>query len=257
MTVKFLIRKGVVKSLDRIIEEADRELIIISASMKPNDDTKRLLEKAKPKEIHVVYGKWELKPSERNFFTSIGITPIFRKDLHAKCYLNEKEALITSMNLYDYSQKNNDEMGILVTKRKDKQLYDAIYSQAVRWKDAPDETSISTAQKSRQNTKPKSTGRKTRTKPTATKARPGATQGFCIRCQTDVPFAPENPKPYCYNCYATWNAFQNPEYEEKFCHACGKQQTTSMLKPLCRSCYRKYKSVFQPIAYVDSDDLPF
>ena len=38
-----------------------------------------------------------------------------RKNLHAKCYLNEKEALLTSMNLYEYSQEHNDEMGILVS----------------------------------------------------------------------------------------------------------------------------------------------
>src|ERR1019366_9116125 len=28
-------------------------------------------------------------------------------ELHAKCYLNEKTAIITSMNLYEYSQVNN------------------------------------------------------------------------------------------------------------------------------------------------------
>ena len=46
-----------------------------------------------------------------------------RKNLHAKCYLNGKEALLTSMNLYEYSQEHNDEMGILVSVDHDPELY--------------------------------------------------------------------------------------------------------------------------------------
>ena len=30
------------------------------------------------------------------------IQTLFRRNLHAKCYLNEKEALLTSMNLYEF-----------------------------------------------------------------------------------------------------------------------------------------------------------
>ncbi len=37
---------------------------------------------------------------------------ILSQNLHAKCYLNEKAAIITSMNLYDFSQVNNNEMGV-------------------------------------------------------------------------------------------------------------------------------------------------
>jgi hypothetical protein len=38
----------------------------------------------------------------------------FIKDLHAKIYMNEHEALITSMNMYDYSHENNFEIGVLI-----------------------------------------------------------------------------------------------------------------------------------------------
>ena len=37
----------------------------------------------------------------------------FSKNLHAKCYLNEKKMIITSMNLYEFSQVNNREMAFL------------------------------------------------------------------------------------------------------------------------------------------------
>ena len=62
--------------------------------------------------------------------------------MHAKCYLNEKMALVTSMNLYDYSMIKNLEMGVLVVLRnktgffdssfEDDDLYQTIRNQAVR-----------------------------------------------------------------------------------------------------------------------------
>ena len=54
-----------------------------------------------------------------------GLTQIktsFRRNLHAKCYLNENEALLTSMNLYEFSEKNNDEMGVLVSEERRRPL---------------------------------------------------------------------------------------------------------------------------------------
>jgi len=50
----------------------------------------------------------------------------FSKNLHAKCYLNEDKMIISSMNLYEFSQQNNREMGILIdtANEPDKQVYE-------------------------------------------------------------------------------------------------------------------------------------
>ena len=128
-----LTRKGIVHHLDKIIEEADRELVLISPYIKADDETKQLLKnKMRATTIHVIYGKTELGPSEKSFLDSLGIRTSFLKNLHAKCYLNENEALLTSMNLYRFSQEHNDEMGILVSKHDDEELYEAIHRQAMR-----------------------------------------------------------------------------------------------------------------------------
>ena len=67
--------------------------------------------------IRIIYGKRGLKSDEREWIDSIpSIELCFRETLHAKLYLNEKQAVLTSMNLYQFSEKNNDEMGILVSK---------------------------------------------------------------------------------------------------------------------------------------------
>ena len=47
----------------------------------------------------------------------------FCENLHAKCYLNETAAIITSMNLYEFSQVNNNEMGILVDRLTDTECF--------------------------------------------------------------------------------------------------------------------------------------
>lgn len=62
-----------------------------------------------------------------------------------KCYMNEDEAIVTSMNLYSFSQQNNDEMGIYVKKKDDPELYNDILNEVQRLltisekKEKPDE----------------------------------------------------------------------------------------------------------------------
>ena len=96
----FLTREDIVYHLGKIIEEADRELVLISPYIKADDETKNLLKnKTRGTTIHVIYGKKKLKSSEKSYFDELNIKTSFLKNLHAKCYLNEKEALLTSMNL--------------------------------------------------------------------------------------------------------------------------------------------------------------
>ena len=84
--------------------------MIISPYLRIDDHTKELLE-GKEIEINVIYGKKDLKPKEKIWLDSMEhIRLSFRRNLHAKCYLNEDYALLTSMNLNEFSQVNNDEL---------------------------------------------------------------------------------------------------------------------------------------------------
>lgn len=51
---------------------------------------------------------------------------MFYEKLHAKCYLNEDVGIITSMNLYEFSELNNREMGISVDANIDYEVYKQI-----------------------------------------------------------------------------------------------------------------------------------
>ncbi len=61
---------------------------------------------------------------------------------------------------------------------------------------------------------------------------PGA--GYCIRCRSALPANPR--QPYCDRCYSIWNRYKNASYEERYCHMCGIEHTTTLLKPLCVTC---------------------
>ena len=134
---EFLITADISARLQKIIREADERLVLISPYLKLNPRIRELLEQKSRTKTHVriIYGKIELPPEERKWIDSVpAIELCFRQSLHAKCYLNEKEAILTSMNLHQFSEQNNDEMGIVVTNNlwddKDRELYNKISAQA-------------------------------------------------------------------------------------------------------------------------------
>ena len=83
--------------------------------------------------MRVVYGKNELQPEEINWLKELSfIRTSFCKNLHAKCYLNEESCIITSLNLYEFSQVNNNEMGVALSRTDDPELYREAYEEAQR-----------------------------------------------------------------------------------------------------------------------------
>ena len=133
---KFLTTEGIVENLGRIIAEADKELVLISPYISADDKTKGLLKNTKrATSIYVIHRKPQSERNRDNVASSFdmpGVKVSSIEYLHAKCYLNEKEALVTSMNLYARSQENNHEMGILVSKQGDSEVYEDVYREATR-----------------------------------------------------------------------------------------------------------------------------
>lgn len=123
---KFLNTSATNYFLEELIKSTNDKLILISPFLKLNNRIKELLEdKNRLKiDIRIVYGKSELKNEEINWLKELNyIRTSFCENLHAKCYMNETMAIVTSMNLYDFSQVNNNEMGILISKEDDLELY--------------------------------------------------------------------------------------------------------------------------------------
>lgn len=132
---KFLNTSAVTYHLEELIKSTSERLVLISPYLQFNDKVKELLQvlNLHKKDIRIVYRESKLQTDENNWLASqIGIRTSICKNLHAKCYVNDKEAIITSMNLYEFSQVNNNEMGIYFTKEGDPELFKATFNEVQR-----------------------------------------------------------------------------------------------------------------------------
>ena len=227
---KFLDTTGVSHELAQIIKNAKERLIIISPYLQISDKFREMLEDQDRMklDIRIIYGKSELQPQENNWLKSLkSVRTSICKNLHAKCYLNEKVALISSMNFYEFSQLNNNEMGIAVDKLEDTQLYNDINEEAKRLIRISEEIKV-TIEKIIPKEELSKNG-----------------EGYCIRCGTKIKINPEHP--YCLADYQKWKKFEDKTYLEKkgVCHICGAPNTSSMEKPVCMDCYKKNKNLFK------------
>lgn len=119
---KFLIGKELEECITNIIWDAGETLLILSPFIKLDDYFKDLFKKHinNPKlHIIIVFGKNEgnvgrsMSKADFDFFKEfMFISIVYVPNLHAKYYGNEFQGVITSINMYDYSFKNNIEFGV-------------------------------------------------------------------------------------------------------------------------------------------------
>lgn len=143
---KFLNTSATNYFLEELIKSAKDRLVLISPFLRLNERIKELLEdKNRLKiDVRIVYGKSELQPEEIKWLKELAyLRTSFCKNLHAKCYLNEEFCIVTSLNLYEFSQVNNNEMGVLIRRSEDSILYKDAYEEAQRIIRISDEIRIS------------------------------------------------------------------------------------------------------------------
>ncbi len=232
---KYLRTSSITAELETLIRDATEKLYIISPYLKLSDNIKELLnDKEREKvEVRIIFGKQELAPEEMSYLEGLSYVRLyFSRNLHAKCYLNENKMIIASMNLYEFSQQHNKEMGLLIdtSDENDRIVYDDAYK---------DITSI--LQNSEDFSYVKAPPKDSKTgKPKAKSTDNTESKGKCIRCGIEIKIDPMHP--YCSKCFSSWKKYENPEYEEKYCHICGTDHKSTIDKPVCYSCFKKYKS---------------
>jgi phosphatidylserine/phosphatidylglycerophosphate/cardiolipin synthase-like enzyme len=225
----FLSTNGISYQIENIILGAKKKLVLVSPYLKLSKLLLERLTDASDKDIaiKIIYGKSELNPKELEQLNSLKNVELYYFDnLHAKCYFNESKMVITSMNMYEFSEKNNREMGILIDRIADNNIFDAAVEETASILKAskPVATSIKEL---------KSESKKTNfAKPKKEKSKH---KGYCIRCKDKIEY--DILKPYCYECYQSWAVYENDYYIEDYCHCCGKSHDTSMDKPECYKCY--------------------
>ncbi|MFD0991636.1 phospholipase D family protein [Tenacibaculum geojense] len=231
---EFLTTNGTSYHIEKIITGAKKKLILVSPYLQISKTFyERLLDASKRNvSIKIIYGKDELKPNEKNSLAELkNLELLYFENLHAKCYFNEQEMVITSMNMYEFSEKNNREMGVYVTRNNDKNLFENAVNETLSIIQSSEIIQLSKTKRKLFQPKNKTSNG------TNKKAKPK--RGYCIRCKERIEYDVE--KPYCWDCFATWSQFENTEYEENVCHSCGEFESTSMIKPECYDCYKENK----------------
>ncbi len=247
--VEFLNKDKAYGEIVEIVSKATSKVVLITPYIKVPDD---LLERLKYMDgkgvrIVVICREKDLKTEARNELRKLKNLELrFDEDLHAKCFYNENNMVITSLNLLESSERKNREMGVLLSSEKDLNVFkdalneaefivsnakkDSLIGSLVRGivreaKSAMNSTTEDIVEKPKTSRRIKTTSRTKR-------------EGHCIRCNKNIPYNPE--KPYCLNCARLWKKSGSyVDSKEKYCHMCGKQppKPTTMEYPICGSCY--------------------
>jgi hypothetical protein len=264
----FLTASGTNLALEKLINDAENQLVLVSPFIKLHDRLKDALRRKADQynlTINLLFGKNEsskdqsLNANDLIFFMEFpNISISYKKNLHAKYYANEKEGIVTSMNLYDYSQNSNIEVGIQCYHNLQGRITGTIANQFTggedvgikAWQYFTDLIKHADVLFKREpqfeNTllglKKKYTGSiitANKLGNTSTTSRIGyenkkSERGYCIRCKH--PIMLNIQKPYCDKCYSSWNQYKNPNYKEKYCHVTGMQSlgSTTMQSPVIK-----------------------
>jgi hypothetical protein len=107
---EFLTTRGTTHHLEQIIQNAERHLTLITPYLQFSTHVLSRLKLAEAQgiEIDLVCRTDELKTDQRDKLIGLRRLSLYSlENLHAKCYANEHNVLVSSMNLYQHSENNN------------------------------------------------------------------------------------------------------------------------------------------------------
>ncbi|MCX6683651.1 MAG: phospholipase D-like domain-containing protein [Methanoregula sp.] len=238
---KFSTTNGVSAAIDELVKSARKRLFLISPYIQISKNLRSLIKEADRQpliDIKVICRKdsnWS--PDDISFLQDLENAKLKSiEGLHAKIYLNESTAIITSMNLYLHSQQNNKEVGLIFDAVEDKVMYDQIFLEVTRLIEDADKIQYKVTLEKEQPVinKPEKAKEKPFIKVTSPQI---SNKGYCIRCRAEIPLNPD--EPLCSKDLKSWARWGKREYPEKYCHICGKESEQSVAKPVCISCYKK------------------
>lgn len=129
--IEYLTTTGLSHRLEELIKDSKKEIILVSPYVQLNKRIRELLVERKKAGvvIKIVCRVQDLREDLAEVASQI----FDRPSLHAKCYLNNNAALVGSLNLYAFSQVNNDEMGFYIENEGyGKEAYEKIKDEANR-----------------------------------------------------------------------------------------------------------------------------
>ena len=133
MAAEFLSPVGTSYQIDRLISEANNEIVFFAPVLKLHESVILRFQQADQRNVRItlVYGKERNQTRGQRWFKEYKNLRILHHDkLNTFLFRNEKELILTSMGLADLSGSQHSNMGLLISKLRDRKAYeDGIYEQ--------------------------------------------------------------------------------------------------------------------------------
>ena len=284
---------NLVEKIENIIWTAEKKLMIVSPFIKLDDHFEKIFEKliSKPNlQITIVFGKNEnnflksFKSNDLDFFKKFpNLSILYSKDLHAKYYGNEKEGIITSINLVGYSFDNNIEFGVhykqnilnKINKNADSDAWDTcwniareksdvifikrpVFKKKLLSKEYVKSVVLHDFSDTRSNLnneiilddfkdflEEKDIMNEKPTRAVVSKEKHNDKTGYCIRTGKSIPLNID--KPFSKNAFKKWDLYRDVEYPEKYCHFSGEKSfgNTCFSFPILEKNFKKYLKLIE------------
>lgn len=107
--------------ISTLIREANTKFIAVSPYIDISDWKKMIVNITQAIERGVTFEVFfrEIKDKDYNLLSELGVKLYKIKGLHTKLYFNEKDAVVTSMNLYEYSDLHSIDMALYFSQPED------------------------------------------------------------------------------------------------------------------------------------------
>lgn len=208
--------------LEEMIQETKKWLIIVSPFVRISGRIKSYLETLIKRRVKIILvyktndentKSQNIVPDDYEWLINNNIQVNSCRNLHAKCYINEKYALVTSMNLHSSSLVNNFEMGVIFKACDNYEMYEYILKDVLNIN--CDGVSIKFDYEKYNN------------------------RGFCIRTGVEIPFNID--KPMCDEAWNEWCEIGDPNIPENYCHYSGEKSNgeTSVRYPIKYEYFRE------------------
>lgn len=246
-----------------IIEKAKTEILLASPYIKLHARIKDALKKKIDNpDMHVIvlFGKNEnalhksINQDDFEFLKEFpNIAILHEERLHAKFYGNDDQFILSSMNLYEFSQNNNIEFGVR-EKRKvffkndidsstEEFISDILSNADILFERVPEfekaMLGIASKYKSSKVEIDKLSKLLHNQIQTGSDRKMNQKRAFCIRTRESIPFNVK--QPYSDKAFQTWSKFGDDQYPEKYCHFTGEDSDgeTCMARPILRKNWKE------------------
>ena len=133
MAAEFLSSVGTSYQIDRLISEATNEIVFLVPAMKLHESVILKFQQADQRNVRItlLYGKERNQIRGQRWYKEFkNLRILYHDKLNTFFYRNEKEMILTSMGLSDLSGNLRADMGLLISKMRDRKAYeDGIYEQ--------------------------------------------------------------------------------------------------------------------------------